>query len=164
MGWREGASLLGREATRAIENGHLRLRNRSVGFTGSDSGSGANLVLLGLPDPQAAGYMRATVTATNANDVGCSGNTTPTQSFVGLVGSFFNAGTPTNGDATDDVIAAVGISSDSDKIAASQSPEVVFRFFGARTRAATRSLCWIPGVSGQSPLAHRLYCKWSGTP
>ena len=122
----EGASLLGLETTRAIENGQLRLRNRSVGFTASDSGFGTNFVFLGLPDPQAAGYMRATVTATNANEVGCSGNTTPTQSFVGLVGSFFNAGTPTNGDATDDVIAAVGISSDSDKIAASQSPEVVF--------------------------------------
>ena len=121
----EGASLLGLETTRAIENGQLRLRNRSVGFTASDSGFGTNFVFLGLPDPEATGDMKATVTVTGVNDVGCIGNTTPTLSFAGLIGSFFNAGTPTNGDATNDIVAAVGISSDSDRIAAGKRPQVV---------------------------------------
>ncbi len=113
----EGASGLGLETSRVTANGQLVLRTRSVGFTGSNDGSALNFVFLGLPDPQATGDMKATVTVTNVNDVGCSGNTTRTQSFAGLVGSFFNAGTPTNGDATDDVIAAMGIMSDSGRTA-----------------------------------------------
>src|SRR5207249_1388177 len=121
----EGSSQLGRDVSRGIENGQLRLRNRSVGFTASDSGSGINFVFLGVPDPAATGDMKATVTATNVNDVGCGGNTSPTLSFAGLIGSFFNADTPNNGDATNDVVAAVGISWDSDRSAAGKPLQVV---------------------------------------
>jgi hypothetical protein len=121
----ERASQLGLDVSRVIENGQLRLRNRSVGFTVSDSGVGTNFVFLGLPDPEAAYDMKAMVTATNVDDVGCSGNAKPSQSFAGLAGACFNAGTPTNGNETNDVVAAIGISSDSGRIAANKRPRVV---------------------------------------
>lgn len=89
---------MGLDVKRAIENGKLRLQNRSLGFTAANTGVGTNFVFLGLPDPEAAGTIKATVTATSINDVGCEGNTVPTVSFVGLLGSFFNAGTPNNDD------------------------------------------------------------------
>jgi hypothetical protein len=44
----EGVSALGRDVARAIENGKLRLKHRSVGFTASDSGLGINVVFLAL--------------------------------------------------------------------------------------------------------------------
>src|SRR5262245_23934932 len=78
----EGASELGREVTRAIENQKLRLKDRSVGFTALDNGTGSDFVYLGLPDPESAGGLKATVTATTVNDVGCDGNPTPTRSFA----------------------------------------------------------------------------------
>jgi hypothetical protein len=120
----EGASQLGLDVSRIIESGQLRLRNRSLGFTASDIGTGTNFVFLGLPDRETHD-MKATTTATSVNDVGCSGNATPTFSFAGLSGSFFNTRTAINGDATNDVVAALGISSDWDRIAAGKPPRVV---------------------------------------
>jgi len=106
----EGSFLLGREATRVIESGRLRMRSRSVGFTAGDVGSGRTEVFLAAPDPAAVTGMKATVSVSSLNVLGCSGNATATQSFAGLIGSFFNVGTPVNGDQTGDVVGVVAIS------------------------------------------------------
>jgi hypothetical protein len=122
----EGASSLGLESTRAIQNGQLLLRSRSKGGTGSDTGVSSNFVFLSVPDPEAVTEMKATITLTSVNDLACSSNSMPTLSFGALIGSFFNTGTPSNGDQTNDVVAAIGISQDSTRQTAGKNPHVGF--------------------------------------
>lgn len=123
----EGNSLLGKEAQRTIENAHLRLRSRSVGFTGLDSGLGTNFVFLEVPDPAEPTAMKATITATQASIVGCAGNTgSGDATFAMLSGSFFNTtATPANGNQTHDVIADIGIEQDPARIALGKPPRVL---------------------------------------
>jgi len=122
----EGSSLLGRDAGHFVQNGQARLKNRSVGFTATDSGVGANFVILAVPNPAAVTQMKATVATPTISITGCAGNT---QSIDGtaatVIGSFFNTGTPTNGDQTNDVIAEIGIFAAPGSIAATHGARVL---------------------------------------
>jgi hypothetical protein len=119
----EGFDFLGLEAKRGVSNGQLELATRSVGFTASDSGVGTNSVFLAHPAPEEVTDMRVKITASRVRARGCATNSNDvTETFAVLSGAFFNTAAPqpvsassqvSNNDRTNDVVAAIGLYSNS---------------------------------------------------
>jgi hypothetical protein len=121
---------------RAVENNALRLRWRSWGGTGSDSGAasleGENAeIARGLPVTQ----MRANLRVSSFELTGCAANATPTSVFAGLAGLFFNTGNRATGSSVGDVAAALWAVRDS----ASGDPPGILRLQGRMFMCSDRN-------------------------
>ena len=98
------------ECVREIQNGHLRLAARNIGATDSDSGSQFGESDLYFVNPNTINSITADVTLSRFSGLSCSANTgQPSQTFVKIVGSFFNTG---SGDPADDISDEVHITVD----------------------------------------------------
>ncbi|MBI3796201.1 MAG: hypothetical protein HY268_04420 [Deltaproteobacteria bacterium] len=99
------------DVVRRVQAQQLHLLMR--GYAETTSNSGTSLPRLGLTTVSSVTTtaMEATVQIKNVKAKGCPGNflTPPTVAGAGLVGRFFNSGTPAAGDQTNDVLALIFI-------------------------------------------------------
>lgn len=114
------------EASRLAKGGRLGISFRAWGDTTSNTGSRGSNLRLNFSDPAAVTAIKATVTINRFTLTDCPLNPTPfiaTGVRARLFGFFFNAGTPTPGDFTNDVNAHYRIVRRAD----SADPPGVFR-------------------------------------
>jgi len=89
------------------------LFNRTYGGIGSDTGSKQGTLRMDFTNPDAIKGFRARVRIVDYEAEGCATNQTATSTRVRLHGHFFNTVSP-QGNATNDVVAYIGVRSQSD--------------------------------------------------
>jgi len=115
------------EAIRVIQQGALRLASRRYGGTDSDNGADFSGLRLDFADPRSVTAIRAQVQVMSFQARGCASNSSAsTYTGMDFGGFFFNSGTPTPGDATDDVLAVINVFRTSD----SKDPPKVLQIVG----------------------------------
>jgi hypothetical protein len=98
----------GGSANRVTLAGTLRMRYAGYAETTSNTGGVFSALVLLFTNPSPITAMRASIIAANWGLLGCPGNASfATEARARLIGSFFNAGTPTPGSNLDDVWAQV---------------------------------------------------------
>lgn len=95
------------ERVRSIRGGTLNLMQRQGGSTGADSGASFSGFNENLANPAAVTALKAKIAVTSLEVGACTANTAVGQSRARIIGSFFNAGTPTPGSQLGDVLAQV---------------------------------------------------------
>jgi hypothetical protein len=103
----------GRERSRMIEGGALRMIQRDLGSQHSDAGLFSTSWSTQLRNPAAIGQLRATVTVSDFQVSGCAGNPTPSTVQARLMGFFFNAGPGVPTSRVNDVGALIRFKRDS---------------------------------------------------
>lgn len=100
----------GTEANRRIDAGKLRLTARGAGLL-AVTPTGTIFSDFGLyhPNPNSVTLLQATVEVVDFDAVACPGNTTPGEARAILRGVFFNSGTPTPGNLTNEVFAQIAL-------------------------------------------------------
>lgn len=96
------------EAERVVQGGRLRMSYRAYGLTTSDIDPTNSALRLMFADPAAITGIKATMLIRRHELTSCLTNvTTTTRTQARLIGVFFNGGTSTLGDFTNDVFALV---------------------------------------------------------
>lgn len=107
-----GFELAGRgtEANRRIDAGKLRITARGAGLLApTPTGTISSNFGLYHPNPNPVTLLQATVEVVDFSAVACPVNTTPSEAWAILQGVFFNSGTPTPGNLTNDVVADISL-------------------------------------------------------
>lgn len=101
------------ERVRQIKGGTLRLAQRDVGATSSDTGAAEATHAASLADGSKVTQLKATIRVKSYSLVDCASNPAAHAQFQARVlGSFFSSGRSTRGDLTGDVLASVRVSRD----------------------------------------------------
>jgi hypothetical protein len=101
------------EIIRNVERGVLHLFNRTYGGIGSDNGFKQGTLRIEFPDPDMIKGFRARVRIMDYETEGCATSQTATSTRLRLHGHFFNTVSP-QGNPTNDVVAYIGVRSQSD--------------------------------------------------
>lgn len=107
---------LGRERSRMIEGGALRLVQRDLGSQTDNTGLYSTTFGTRLTNPAAVRRLRATVTVNDFLVTGCAGNPTPSWVQARLHGFFFNAGPGVPTSRINDVGAVIRFKRDSNSV------------------------------------------------
>lgn len=107
--WFGAEAGLGAEARRIIQGGALRVFFVAYGNTASNSSLTNSALQLRFINPAAVTAIKATINVRQSAFTNCPLNPEPTRVRARLSGAFFNSGTPTPGDLTNDVIAEVAV-------------------------------------------------------
>jgi hypothetical protein len=124
------------ERVRRITNGALVHAMRDYGDQWSNTGGRRNNWNTSFDEPNRITQMRAQVTPVSYDLTGCAANTTPSTTWVRLIGGYFNTGTPTPGNQTNDVLGEIRMVRSSD----SADPPDTMRIEGQVTQC-TASDC-----------------------
>lgn len=100
---------IGLESSVRIDAGKLRLSHRGYGGTASNANFFISNFGLSLPDPNSIRAYQAEVEVVDFEATDCTANSAATEARVDFRGAFFNTGTPSPGNSTNDVHAGIFI-------------------------------------------------------
>ncbi|HTT40712.1 MAG TPA: hypothetical protein VMH32_23895 [Burkholderiales bacterium] len=114
------------ESIRVIQQNALRLASRRYGGTDSDNGADFSGLRLDFIHPESVTAIRAQVQVMSFQATGCASNSgASTYTGMDFGGFFFNTGTPTPGDGTNDVLAVIDVFRTSDSTDAKKVLQIV---------------------------------------